>query len=45
MFSPAKPVFDPVANPQAIVLAGPMRFTMLTLMEEIILSSKMAQSA
>ena len=29
MFSPAKPEFDPFANPQAIVLAGPMRFTML----------------
>ena len=29
MFSPAKPVFNPAANPQAIVLAGPMRFTML----------------
>jgi hypothetical protein len=29
MFPPIKPVFDSVANPQAVVIAGPMRFTIL----------------
>jgi len=29
MFSAAKPVFDPISNPQAVVLSGPMRFTVL----------------
>ena len=29
MFPPVKPVFDSVANPQAVVIAGPMRFTIL----------------